>query len=98
MHTARCRSIDFRDRGFALLGIASDGGRFQIDYSVDKETLLEQTASFCQSNPYNLKLFVKLCLDDQNAIHAMTSPDARERNREMILARYRKPSMNKPRL
>jgi hypothetical protein len=61
MHTARCRSTDFRDRVFALLGIASDGGRFQIDYSVDKETLLGQTASFCQSSHYNLKLFVKIC-------------------------------------
>ena len=44
MHTARCRSTDFRDRVFALRGIASDEARFQIDYSVDKETLLEQTS------------------------------------------------------
>ncbi|KIX99989.1 uncharacterized protein Z520_04627 [Fonsecaea multimorphosa CBS 102226] len=49
-----CKSTNFRDRIFGLLGIVQGRG-FTIDYTVSREELFIQTLNFCQSsNPIRL--------------------------------------------
>ena len=42
------KSTDFRDRVYALLGLAECGYMIKVDYTVDRETLAERVVRFCQ--------------------------------------------------
>ena len=71
------KSTDFRDRVYALLGIVSNGYRIDVDYTVDRETLIERVIKLCQEdNEYSRTATLKKPFLKSHEIWNLLSQDS----------------------